>query len=90
MPLREETDAWILTIDSKKETSTYRDPKKRLHDELNRRLSDKERKRLFQGKAYDRYDKLSQDFRKRHTLLTCAKRNQSLRLFLESLAVEED
>lgn len=88
----EETDAWILTIGSKKETSTYRDPKKQLDRELNRpnRMSDKKRKSFFQLNVYDRYDELSQDFRKRRTLLTCAKRNQSLRLFLESLAVEED
>ena len=58
--------------------------------ELNRpnRLSDKERKRLFQLKAYDRYDKLSQEFRKRNKLRQCATRNQSLRLFIESLPAD--
>jgi hypothetical protein len=84
----EETDAWILTIYATKETSQHRDPKRKLLQELNRsnRLSDKERKRLFQLKAYERYDRLSQDFRKRSTLQKCATRNQSLRLFIESLA----
>ena len=85
----EETDAWILALYSTKETSAHRDPKKRLASELDRQLSDKECKRLFQHKAYDRYDKLSQDFRKRSTLRTCAKRNHSLREFLESLATDE-
>jgi hypothetical protein len=86
----EESDAWVFALHSTKETSAPRDPKRALERELNRGLSDKERKRLFQGKAHERYDKLSHDFRKRRTLRTCAKRNQSLRLFLESLAAEED
>lgn len=87
----EQTDAWILALDSKKDTSTYRDPKKRLQQELNRpnRMSDKERKSFFQLNAYKRYDKLSQGFRKRSTLRTCARRNPSLRLFLEALAADD-
>lgn len=84
----EETDAWILALYSTKETAAYRDPKKQLERELNRQLSDKERRRLFQLKAFARYDKLSQDFRKRSTLRTCARRNQSLRQFLESLPAD--
>lgn len=85
----EETDAWILALYSTKETSTHRDPKQVLARELNRQLSDKERKRLFQLKAFDRYDKLSQSFRKRSALQASAKRNQSLRQFLESLPADE-
>jgi hypothetical protein len=86
----EETDAWVLTIHATKETSAYRDPKRALERELNRpnRLSDKERKRLFQLQIYQRYDRLSQEFRKPSTLQKCATRNQSLRLFLESLTTE--
>jgi hypothetical protein len=86
----EETEAWILTLYQKKETSTARDPKKALIKELNQRHSDKERRQLSQMKAYEHHDKLSRDFRKRRTLEDCATRNHSLRLFLESLASTEE
>lgn len=87
----EETEAWILTLyQKKKETSTARDPKKALQKELNQRHSDKERKQLSQMRAYEHHDKLSRDFRKRRTLDDCATRNHSLRLFLESLASNEE
>ncbi|MFY0580431.1 hypothetical protein ACN28S_44885 [Cystobacter fuscus] len=86
----EETEAWILTLYQKKETSTARDPKKALQKELNQRHSDKERKQLSQMRAYEHHDKLSRDFRRRRTLEDCATRNHSLRLFLESLASNEE
>lgn len=86
----EETEAWILTLYQKKETSTARDPKKALKKALNQRQSDKERKQLSQMKAYEHHDKLSRDFRKRPKLEECATRNHSLRLFLESLASNEE
>jgi hypothetical protein len=87
----EETDAWLLTIYETKETSKHRDPKRKLLQELHRpnRMSDRKRKRLFQLKTYKRYDQLSQEFRKRSTLQKCAARNQSLRLFIESLAGDD-
>jgi hypothetical protein len=86
----EETEAWILTLYQKKETSTARDPKKALKKELSQRHSDKERKQLSQMRAYEYHDKLSRDFRKQRTLEDCATRNHSLRLFLESLASNEE
>ncbi|MFE8605013.1 hypothetical protein [Archangium violaceum] len=86
----EETEAWILTLHQKKETSTARDPKKALKKVLGQRHSDKERKQLSQMRAYEHHDKLSRDFRKRSTLEDCATRNHSLRLFLESLASNEE
>jgi hypothetical protein len=86
----EETEAWILTLYQKKETSTARNPKKALQKELNQHHSDKERKQLSQMGAYEHYDKLSRDFRRRRTLEDCATRNHSLRLFLESLISNEE
>ncbi|WNG29715.1 hypothetical protein F0U62_41210 [Cystobacter fuscus] len=86
----EETEAWILTLYQKKETSTARDPKKALRKELDQRHSDKERKQLSQMGAYEHHDKLSRDFRKRRTLEDCATRNHSLRLFLEPLSPNEE
>ncbi len=84
----EEMDAWVLTIwSSHKNTASRPDPKKDLKNALNKSndLSDKERKKLFQLKAYGLYDKLSEPLRKRKTLDECAARNESLRLFVESL-----
>ncbi|KFA91068.1 hypothetical protein [Archangium violaceum] len=86
----EETEAWILTLYQKKETSTARDPKKALKKVVGQRHSDKERKQLSQMSAYEHHDKLSRDFRKRSTLADCATRNHSLRLFLESFASNEE
>jgi hypothetical protein len=81
----EETDAWVLTLHSSRDTSGHRDPKDKLNQQLNKALSDKERKRLYQLKAYRRYEKLTQPFRKAKELEQCAGRNRSLRLFLDSL-----
>ena len=87
----EETEAWVLTLYSKKETSGSRDPKKALQRELGQRHSDKERKQLSQLSTYKRHEKLSRDFTKQRTLKDCATRNHSLRLFLESLTpIKED
>ncbi|HYO54091.1 hypothetical protein [Archangium sp.] len=86
----EETEAWILTLYQKKETSTARDPKKALKKVLDQRHSDKERKQLSQMRAYEHHDRLSRDFRKRSTLEDCATRNHSLRLFLESLSARHE
>jgi hypothetical protein len=86
----EETEAWILTLYQKKETSTARDPKKALKKVLSQHHSDKERKQLSQMRAYEHHDWLSRDFRKRRTLEECATRNHSLRLFVESLDFNEE
>ncbi|HEX5750792.1 MAG TPA: hypothetical protein VFZ09_31500 [Archangium sp.] len=86
----EETEAWILTLYQKKETSTARDPKKALKKVVDQRHSDKECKQLSQMRAYEHHDKLSRGFRKRSTLEDCATRNHSLRLFLESLVFNEE
>jgi hypothetical protein len=81
----EETDAWVLTTLSNKETSSRPDPKKDLKNALNKNLGDKERKKLFQLGAYEQYDKLSEPFRKRKTLDEHARKNHSLRVFVDSL-----
>ncbi len=86
----EETEAWILTLYSKKETSAARDPKKALQRELSQSHSDKERKQHSQMSAYELHDKLSRSFRKRRDLKDCATRNHSLRLFVESLTLKEE
>jgi hypothetical protein len=82
----EETDAWVLTIYDKGniDTSAYQDPKKRLNDELNRVLSQKE-KNILRAKVFDKYDQLSSDFRKKRKLSICMSKNESLKLFCESL-----
>lgn len=87
----EETDAWILTLYSKKETSTYRNVKETLQWALDRSsaLTDKERKKDSQRKTFERYEHRSRPFRKRSQLQDCMRRNVSLRLFVESLAQEE-
>ena len=84
----EEMDAWVLAAwSAHKDTASRPDPKKDLNHALNKsnKLSDKERKKLFQLKAYAMYDKLSEPLRKGKTLDECAARNESLRLFVESL-----
>ena len=81
----EETDAWVLTLYSAKDTSALPNAKERLKRELNRRYPEATRKRLFLYTTFDHYDELSRDFRKDKKLRECATRNHSLRLFLESL-----
>jgi hypothetical protein len=81
----EETEAWVLTILSTKDTSTHGDPKEQLRKLLGKTMSDKERKRHFQLKEYDQAHALTRPFRKRRDLEKFAERNQSLRLFVDSL-----
>lgn len=85
----EETDAWLLTLYSRKETSTYRNVKEVLQKELNRpnRRSDRERKRDSQRKAFELYGEWSKPFRKLRQLQDCMRRNKSLQLFVESLVL---
>jgi len=83
----EETDAWVLTVFWTKDTATRPDPKKDLLAHLNKpnTYRPRDRKRLFQLKAYPRYDELTQLFRRARKLEECAGRNRSLRLFVDSL-----
>jgi hypothetical protein len=81
----EEIEAWVLTILSTKDTVTYGDPKEQLQKLLNKTMSDKERKRHFQLKEYDRAHALTRPFRRLRDLEKFAERNRSLRLFVDSL-----
>jgi len=88
----EETEAWVLalyvdhdTVDH--DTVNYDDPKKALHDFLNRPngMSKQQRSRHFNLDEYDRFDELSRGFRRKKTLLEAAANNRSLELFVASL-----
>ncbi|MDN3581074.1 hypothetical protein [Mucilaginibacter flavus] len=85
----EEIDAWVLTIyDSKTaDTSGYSNPKEKLSNEINRVFSNNSRRDLNNKKAFEKYDVLSQDFRKKKKLAVCMTKNESLKLFCESLAI---
>lgn len=82
----EETEAWVLTIydEQQQETATYNDPKRKLSEVLHRKLTGKSRKIL----TYDplqKYDELTRDFRKLKNLSRYVHRNESLKLFCESI-----
>lgn len=83
----EEIDAWVLTIydNSKNDTSAYPDPKAKLQFELNKQLSDKEKKTILKADSFNKYGFLSASFRKRKKLAVCMAKNESLKLFCESL-----
>jgi hypothetical protein len=83
----EETDAWVLTLILREDTSRLPRPKERLKRELNRPGSviERDRKRFFQFTAFKQADILTKDFRKRRILTDCATRNGSLHAFLEEL-----
>lgn len=75
----EETEAWLLTIhdeESKKDTGTYFDPKARLSRALGK---------ASKGRNQSDARALSVAFRALKKLEACAKRNRSLRLFIDSL-----
>ena len=82
----EETDAWVSTIYSNEntDTSSHLRPKERLNNELNRLLRENQ-KGILKAKAFEKYDWLSSDFRKKKKLLACAAKNASLKLFCQSL-----
>jgi hypothetical protein len=82
----EETDAWVLTIydNGNTDTSTHQRPKERLNNELNRTLTSKQ-KAVLRAKTFEKYDQLSSDFRKKRKLAICMEKNESLKLFCESL-----
>jgi hypothetical protein len=83
----EETEAWVLAIldPKRKDTAAVGDPKEQLQRLLHKTMSDKERKRHFQRKAYQQADALTRPFRKPRDLEKHAERNVSLQLFLASL-----
>lgn len=74
----EETDAWVLTLhdkQDKRDTSARLHPKERLKHVM----------KLGADPAPERYHELTRELRQRKTLDACAKRNRSLRLFVDSL-----
>lgn len=83
----EEIEAWLLPIYGERtaETAKFSDPKDKLQRLLNTKLSDKERKKLFQDQPFDRYAKLSKEFRNRKSLEKYCQQNESLLLFCRSL-----
>jgi hypothetical protein len=83
----EEIEAWLLPIFGERatETAKFNDPKNRFQSLLNTKLSDKERKKLFQDEPFDRYLKLSKDFRNKKLLEKHCQQNESLLLFCKSL-----
>jgi len=82
----EETDAWVLTIydDGKVDTSKYSNPKKELNELLGRKLSKKE-KGILSAKAFEKYDWLSSPLKKNKALKVSMAKNESLKLFCDSL-----
>jgi hypothetical protein len=84
----EETDAWVLALFVAKDTATLPRPKETLERELNHPGSpiERDRKRFFQLDVFTQYDRLTRDLRKRRTLVGCASRNVSLRMFLDELS----
>ncbi|WP_437489883.1 hypothetical protein WME75_11600 [Sorangium sp. So ce1014] len=81
----EETEAWVLTIFSPKDSTTHGNPKAQLQKLLNKTMSDKDRRRHFQLKEYDQAYALTKPFRKLRDLEKFVERNRSLRLFVDSL-----
>lgn len=83
----EETEAWVLALKVEDDTLEYRDPKDTLHKFLNRPngLSKQERSQLYQLGEYERFDKLSREFRRKKPLMAAADKNRSLELFVASL-----
>lgn len=83
----EEIEAWLLPIlgERSAETAKFSDPKDKFQKLINTRLSDKERKKFFQDATFDRYLKVSKDFRNRKSLEKYCQQNESLLLFCQSL-----
>jgi len=83
----EEIEAWLLPVFGERatETAKFNDPKNRFQSLLNTKLSDKERKKLFQDEPFERYLKLSKDFRNKKLLEKHCQQNESLLIFCKSL-----
>ncbi|QTA80826.1 Uncharacterized protein dnl_31390 [Desulfonema limicola] len=84
----EEIEAWVLTIytEQQNDTCMSNDPKDKLYRVLNKKLSAKQRNVLKKGE-YEKFDELSKLFRKKKKLRDCSCKNESLKLFCESLDV---
>lgn len=82
----QEIDAWVLTIYGEEETDWIPNAKERLDKVLNKwnGFSKKERSKLSL-RAYEKYDFLSEAFRKNKTLATCLHKNKSLAIFCNHL-----
>jgi len=82
----EEMDAWVLTIyqNGNADTSAHQRPKEKLNTELNRVLRENQ-KSILKAKTFEKYDWLSSDFRKKRKFSVCMTKNESLKLFCESL-----
>lgn len=80
----EQIDAWVLCIYlNSKNTSEFIDAKKRLHKELNRIATKKDR-RFFLLDEFDKYLNWSSEFSKKSRLTKLANKNKSLELFCNS------
>ncbi len=84
----EESDAWVLTLWETQDTAQFPRPKERLERLLKGPKNPlvREGRGFFQLGVFQRYDRLTRDFRKRKTLAVCATRNPSLRAFLDELS----
>ncbi len=81
----EETEAWILALFDNPDTSRFRNPKERLSNELNRRMSLNARRQHFQKSIFDQYEFLSRPLRRKKDLIRAKQGNASLNLFCLSL-----
>lgn len=81
----EETEAWIMTLYGETLTSKHLRPKEKLEQVLNRKLSDKDKKKTFPLNEFEQQSKLSIGFAKPATLRKCWPHNKSLESFCMSL-----
>lgn len=79
-----ETEAWILALYEESRTDKVRDPKDRLHKVIGPKRI-RGFAKLFQLSERDRASELGKEFRKAKRLQEACKKNESLRLFYESL-----
>jgi len=87
----EETEAWVLTIytDQKRDTCKYNDPKDELYKVLNRKLSKKDINKILKcDNELEKFDKLSQKFRRKKDLMRYVNLNESLKIFCDSLIIK--
>ncbi len=83
----EEIEAWVITIYTDKggDTCKFNDPKRELNRILNRKFTRKEKNTLRLDNELLKFEKLSRAFTKKRNLSKFINRNESLRLFCESL-----
>ncbi|MDR0864498.1 MAG: hypothetical protein LBO74_06150 [Candidatus Symbiothrix sp.] len=83
----EETEAWIMTLYNETNTSKYADPKRKLQEIFDKKLSLREHLILSDKDTFKKMKKLSDGFSKKKVLKQVQKNNKSLDLFCESLDV---